>query len=518
MPLLGPALFMAAGLVCSPLVVGLEIGVLLGVSMAVLCLIRCCVRSPGSLLLVIFGLLGLVRGSPVAALTPPPSSSPQLWELEVLAPDGLLTVGRWRARAEVAYDLGPAAVNPTPRWRGSAPVVLVLPPLPASRVAPQRGERWLFRGRLRAGRILVRDQPDFLRVDSVSHGARLRRARGRGLACLQFWDRMLSRVQRQVRHTINAGAPEPVRGLFLALVLADRSALSGQMTEAFARSGTAHLLAISGLHVVSVALVLVTTARRTIPWMLSHFLPHGARPMSGLLRSGAWWPLVTLAAVCGAAVYVAVASAPVSGLRALLMMALLALGQMLERRASGWNALAGAAFAIAWVNPAVLYQVGFQLSVVSVAGLLALGHRRLRAGRRLWLIRWLDSVIDCAYASVVATLVTAPLCALVWGRVAIAGLWVNLLAVPLLGVFCLPPLLAGSLLGLLHPALATPLLQLASMPASLGLAWVDWAASPVRCPVLLGTPSLRMVIAVYGAVACVGIVVATRRSCRASWS
>lgn len=404
---------------------------------------------------------------------------------------------RWSAHAQVAHAPGPRVDRSTPRWIGKAPVQVHLPTWSHVASSPRRGERWMFRGRLREAQHGPRWRAPVLRVASVEHGVRLRGVESFADHCLQLSDRAFSGLGRRARRAIEFGSPERVRGLFLALVLADKSALPRPMTEDFVRSGTAHLLAISGLHVVSATVALTSLARVTLPWVLTLFGTYGLSSAAALLRSGNWRPMTSLLGVVGAALYVAVAGGPVSGLRALLMVALVALAQGLERRPSGWNALAGAVIVLVWAGPTVLHQVGFQLSVISVVGLLTVGRMRVSERRKSWTRSWFDGAVTCALASAAATIATAPLCALVWGRVSLAGLWVNLLAVPLLGTLCVPILLTGAAVGLIHPSWGAPILQLAALPASGALTWIHWWSRPEICPVLVGGVAHEVVVGLY---------------------
>ena len=99
-----------------------------------------------------------------------------------------------------------------------------------------------------------------------------------------------------------------------------------------------------------------------------------------------------------------------------------------------------------------------------------------------------------------------------FGRVAVAGLWVNPVVIPLLGSLCLPPLLAGSLLAGLHPPLGEPLLWLAAQPAALGSLLVNWSASPQRSPMLVASLGGAEVIAIYLLAAAIFAAICSRRA------
>jgi len=430
-----------------------------------------------------FACLGMARAVDVGAGPPLPAREGLLlWEVQVARS------GRG-GDTPVAVSLKSARASPGGGvlWQGEAPARLWIPRWPVDDGLARRGERWLVRGRIRPAR---RAGAPSLGVSDHRRACLLRPAAGPSQRLAGGWDAALLSLRGRVRRAVDQHAPEQHRALLLALSLGDRRELDPALREAFARTGTAHLLAISGLHVGCFAgalLMVLRFAVRRLP------LPLDAR-QAGLPDRLAWG-----GALLGAWLYVAVAGAPVSGRRALVMLACVAAGRIVRRRTSGWNGLAGAALLVAWFEPEAVRSAGYQLSVASVAGLLALWPEA-GTGQVGRVRRW---VARAAASSAAATLATAPLCAGLFGRVAVAGLWVNLLAIPVLAFGVVPPLLAGAALGAIEPALGGPAIRLAGLSAELGCRLVCWLAAPDRCPVLLWAPRPGAVWAAYllGAVA-----------------
>ena len=152
-----------------------------------------------------------------------------------------------------------------------------------------------------------------------------------------------------IHETISGAQPESTRGFVLSMILGDRRLLPPEIREALLMTGTFHLLAISGLHVV---LIMAFILRVPVP-------RRAALPF----RFGV---LALFSGLTGA-------SPPV--LRAALMFAIEALIELSGRRPRpldtlGWTALLLLAF-----DPALLGDVGFQLSFVSVASILAWSSR-----------------------------------------------------------------------------------------------------------------------------------------------
>ena len=195
-----------------------------------------------------------------------------------------------------------------------------------------------------------------------------------------------------------------------ALVIADMSAVPVEQRERFARAGLVHMLSVSGLHVaiIALALELLASAMR-VP-------PTAARVTTlGLL-----------------ALYVTGIGAPPPAVRAAVMLGLLVVTRVAQRPTSPWAVLAVGAV-VPLVQPTTVLDLGWQLSVAGTAALVAGGMlatrlmpRGVRGYRR--------TLVRGAAVSVVATIVTAPLVAWSFGRIALLGPVTNLVADPIMAV------------------------------------------------------------------------------------
>jgi competence protein ComEC len=200
-----------------------------------------------------------------------------------------------------------------------------------------------------------------------------------------------------------------------ALVIADMSAIPAEQRDRFARAGLVHMLSVSGLHVAIIALALE---------LLASMLRLPARPAH----------VVTLLVI---GCYVAGIGAPPPAVRAAVMLGLLLGSRLLQRPTSPWAVLAvGGAAPL--MDARTVLDLGWQLSVAGTVALVAGGSL---AGRLLPK-RWRGTrraLARAALVSVIATVVTAPLVAWSFGRLALLGPVTNLLADPIMGA--LQPLL-----------------------------------------------------------------------------
>ena len=224
--------------------------------------------------------------------------------------------------------------------------------------------------------------------------------------------------------------------LLKALTIGDRSGLTSAHWQTYSKTGTNHLVAISGLHIGIAA-----------GWVF--FLTR-------LLWSRCSWltqrlPAPTAAAVlalCSAIIYAALAGFSVPTQRALVMLAILLLAKILNRSICSSQTLAAALLAVVFFDPPSILSPGFWLSFSAVAVILfAMGNRLKVSSWRQWgEVQW------------VVAIGLIPLLLIFFSQVSLISPLVNLIAVPIFTLL-LVPLALMVLLLLPLPALAEPLLS-----------------------------------------------------------
>ncbi|WP_179862312.1 DNA internalization-related competence protein ComEC/Rec2 [Longibacter salinarum] len=223
-----------------------------------------------------------------------------------------------------------------------------------------------------------------------------------------------------------------------ALLLGDKSHVNDRQREAFARTGLMHLLAVSGLHVLLVGMVLYTLLRPIL-----HRLRLSWRAIE-ILRAGLTIGVLVL--------YMLLTGSPPSVVRAVIMAALLIGGIVLQRSAHTLNTLGVAAIVLLMLRPTALFDAGFQLSLSAVTGIVVLNPRIEEASRAILPERWMtmapvEWLVSMITVSLAATLGTAPVLLHHFGFVALGGLVLNVVAIPLTAI----GLTAGLLMVLANP-------------------------------------------------------------------
>ncbi|QRO02805.1 DNA internalization-related competence protein ComEC/Rec2 [Archangium violaceum] len=282
------------------------------------------------------------------------------------------------------------------------------------------------------------------------------------------WRQYLVRTQEGLSQAVRAVAPSPdAAALFLTLAAGQRAALDDSLEEDFSRSGLAHVLSVSGLHVAALALMTLALLRQV-------FVRAGARLRS--LRRVDARRLAAPASVPFVWAYVVFTGNQPPAVRSAVMASVVLLGLALWRRADGLNSLAtAAAVLVAWA-PSSVVDLSLQLSFLAVFSLLLLtpalreaiplpppdpkeSHRvkRLLASTR-------ETVLETFCASAAVTVASMPLVAGTFGRASLAGLVSNIVCMPLCGLLT-GFAAGGAALYVVAPVLATPLLW--------GGAWVS---------------------------------------------
>ncbi len=289
-------------------------------------------------------------------------------------------------------------------------------------------EGWLYRKRLRATGY-VRDDPGNRRLAAAAPNLQgLRQSLGYRIA--------------------TALDGRPLHGIVSALAIGDRQAIAGEQWEVFRRTGTSHLVAISGLHVGLVAGLVFFGVRA------------GWSRIGGLALRVPAPQAGGVAALIAALIYAGLAGFSIPTQRALIMTAVVITALLLRRRRSLFDTLMAALLCVLLFDPLAVMDGGFWLSFCAVATILfGMGAR---AGAGGWWWRW-------GRLHMLVTIGLAPALLALFQQLPLASPLANFVAVPWVSFGVVPPVLAGALLLPLAPPVGTLLLELAE--AMLSLLW-----------------------------------------------
>jgi competence protein ComEC len=241
--------------------------------------------------------------------------------------------------------------------------------------------------------------------------------------------------------------PEPEAALGAGILLGVRASISPEINEAFTRAGLTHVIAISGWNIAIVVAVIAALAR-----------PLARRP-------GGRWTTASIA-VSAVAGYVVLVGASPSVVRAALMAGCMLVARLGGSRAHAASALELAALLMLVIAPAVLWDVGFQLSLLATAGLIWFGapvERRLA--------RWPAWIREPVALTLAAQLTTLPVILVNFERLSLVAPIANVLVVPIVPLAMLFSAIA-SLFGVLDGAVHLPAVGDALAWFTGGAAWL----------------------------------------------
>ena len=224
-----------------------------------------------------------------------------------------------------------------------------------------------------------------------------------------------------------------------ALVFAPNATLDPEIRERYVRSGLAHLLSISGLHVGFLAAWLALLLRKF------RLAPGPRFAATVLLLGGYLWLL----------------GWPPPAVRAGAMLLLAELARRCQRVVAPRGMIALSALGVLLADPLALRSVGAWLSVAGIAAVIWADRACAREGR----------VVRLIAPALAATLLTAPISAFTFGTVAPIGVLANLAAIPLAGIA-----VPGLVLALALSWVVAGAARLVAAGAGLGLALLDLVA------------------------------------------
>jgi competence protein ComEC len=355
-------------------------------------------------------------------------------------------------------------------------------------VAEDRVEQWRA-GRMievpitfrRPQRYLNDGVPDFERdqaldgvtlLGTVKSGLLLEVVRPGGFVserCADVREHVRSAVRRwiEVHDSISAA-------IATAVLIGDRTGLPDDTREALQHAGTYHVIAISGGNIA----ILATAV--TIVLMIVGVRGRGA----------------ACVAIAVLSAYALIVTAGPSVWRATLMAVLYFAARALDHRSGGWQTASVAAALMVVVRPLDVRDGGFILTFGATLALFEGARIGTRLAPRVGILSW---IVASVFASLAIEIALLPVSALLFSRVTGAGLVLNLIAVPLMGVVQIGALVTAFANGV--PAIAGPAGLLAHLAAQglIGSASLVNLApwSTARVP----PPAALVVVSYYAAIA-----------------
>ncbi|PIQ07771.1 MAG: DNA internalization-related competence protein ComEC/Rec2 [Ignavibacteriales bacterium CG18_big_fil_WC_8_21_14_2_50_31_20] len=196
--------------------------------------------------------------------------------------------------------------------------------------------------------------------------------------------------------------------LLKGLLLADRSEIDYRTKESFINSGVIHVLAVSGLHVGFIVLIFMFLFSRV------SIYPR------------------TILIIIGIICFLLITNSPASVFRATIMIVVMFMVYLSNRKYSSLNSLAIAAFILLLINPAEIFNPGFQLSFSAVASILIVYpilSSKIKTENKALKFLLLFSAVSFS-----AQIGTLPFTLIYFQKLSIIALFANLLVIPIIGI------------------------------------------------------------------------------------
>jgi len=269
--------------------------------------------------------------------------------------------------------------------------------------------------------------------------------RGKGFMPLEW----VYSIRNDTARTFSAVLPEPQASLAQGIILGMRGNIPLSLKTDFTRTGTAHLLAISGLHLSIIAGILLSIGI----WLFGrrHYLYIW-------LALGIIW------------LYALLTGLHLPVVRGAIMASLFLAAELTGRQRSAITALTFAAAIMVGLSPYILGNAAFQLSFLAMAGLVflfpifqALGRRTVKAtlGEDGAIASIANITSDSLSITMGAVIAVWPVVAYHFGIIAFVGPLANFLALPALPGIIITGALTGGL-------------GLIALPAAQAIGWLTW--------------------------------------------
>jgi competence protein ComEC len=271
-----------------------------------------------------------------------------------------------------------------------------------------------------------------------------------GLLSIQRW-------RQQIRDKINTISSDTNGAALLnGLVIGDRSGIKQPQWQIFTRTGTNHLIAISGLHIGIVFGFIFFVVRRV--WALSKYLPlvlpsQQAASLSGLVA---------------AMIYAAMAGFAIPTQRAMIMLLVFVFGYFLRRPPRPTSAMSTALLLVVIWDPLTLLSAGFWLSFSAVTAIF-FGFTG-RVGKISLLQQW-------GRVQWMIALGLAPVLLAMSFQISLLAPLVNMVVVPLFSIIIVPLSLFAVLLLFLFEPLGIKMVELVGWILAGGMDGLSYLAS-----------------------------------------
>ncbi|WP_265030630.1 ComEC/Rec2 family competence protein [Wolbachia endosymbiont (group B) of Athalia cordata] len=227
--------------------------------------------------------------------------------------------------------------------------------------------------------------------------------------------------RQYIYENLQQNTKKPHADIISALLIGKKDGIDQKTMNAIRDSGIAHLFAISGLHLSFVAGLFFIVFRNLFAISETLTLKYNTKKISAFFT------------ILPTTFYLLITGMQISAQRAYIMVILVLVAIMIERKYRGLIAIAFAASVILIVEPEAILKPGFQMSFSAVLALVA--SYQINANKFLKIIKYFVSIM---ISSIIASLATVPYTIYNFNYFSISGIITNLIAIPIVTLIIIP--------------------------------------------------------------------------------
>lgn len=211
-----------------------------------------------------------------------------------------------------------------------------------------------------------------------------------------------------------------------ALIVGKKQGIDLHIMDNIRKSGLAHLLAISGLHLTIVAFFFFVFFRKLFSLSMLLANKYNIKKWAAILG------------IISSAFYLIVAGMPISAQRAFIMVLITLIAILIDRNSSSIRSIAVSATIILLLEPESIFMPSFQMSFAAVIALCSFYETYKTLYIHNMFYRLTGYFSSIALSSLVASLATTPYTIYHFNYLSLGGIISNLIAIPLTTLIILP--------------------------------------------------------------------------------
>ncbi len=252
-----------------------------------------------------------------------------------------------------------------------------------------------------------------------------------------------NRIRFNLKQSINEINRSEYRPIILALLLGDKSEITDNQWEVFRKTGTSHLIAISGLHIGLIAGLVFFMSR----WLWGF--------NSALVTAIPSAKVAAMLAISSAVIYSAMAGFSIPTQRALIMLCVVMISILVDVRANSWKTLSVALLVVLILSPFAVLNPGFWLSFFAVGIIIYFSKMPKLTTNKISLTLYNWSVIQ-----LVIGIGLMPFVLLYFNESSLISPIANFIVVPVFSFFIVPAIfLAGCTMALFPTSISVIILD-----------------------------------------------------------